>query len=178
MVRGRRVATGIAVISVVLLSACGGSGSSGKTAKKGRVVNGSVTLQSTGDWSYNEADLVSVGTEERLAKGSSCYGNEGFSDITSGAEVTVFNESGTVIGTGSLDAGQVDGDATVGKNTNPANPRFGERLSPEGASCEFSFTVNSLPTAKFYRFKVSHRDGPNFSFDDLVSQNWMPRLSL
>lgn len=63
-----------------------------------------------------------------------CEGRGGYSDMTEGANVTVYDAAGRVIGAGALEAG--------------------ERL---GSTCRWAFSVPGVPVSPFYQVEVSHR---------------------
>ncbi|MHA6793506.1 hypothetical protein ACVGVM_08310 [Pseudonocardia bannensis] len=66
---------------------------------------------------------------------SGCEGSGGYSDITLGTSVTVYDASGTVVGTGHLGRGS----------------------AAEGG-CTFPITVLNVPGgSSFYQVEVSHR---------------------
>lgn len=83
----------------------------------------------------------------------SCSGSGGYDDLTAGAPVTVKNESGSIIATGTLDEGVSD----------PAYPTV---------ACDFAFTISNLPDAKFYSVEVSHRGALTYSKDELNAKGW------
>ncbi|MET9603575.1 hypothetical protein ABZZ17_00770 [Streptomyces sp. NPDC006512] len=67
--------------------------------------------------------------------GGGCAGKGGYKDIRAGASVTVYDDAGKVVATGSLGAG-----------------------AREGLTCDFPVTVTGVPTgARFYQVEVSHR---------------------
>lgn len=89
------------------------------------------------------ATFVLTGTLT-LAKASpgatgSCEGTGGYSDITPGAAVTVYDASGAVVGSGSLGNGSSMGSGGFG-------------------ACEFGLSVQGVPEgSKFYQVEISHR---------------------
>jgi hypothetical protein len=85
-----------------------------------------------------------------VASASGCSGKDGYSDLAPGAPVTVKDESGKLIGTGSLDAGKAG----------------------QGVRCTWKFSIDNLPDAKFYQVEVSHRGELNFSKADLDKAGW------
>ncbi len=91
--------------------------------------------------------------------GGNCSGTGGYDDLTAGAAVTVKNESGTVIATGSLERGASDA-------TYPT------------VVCHFSFTISNLPDAKFYSVEVTHRGALTYSQDQLNSNGWKVEASI
>ncbi len=120
--------------AVLALAACGGSST----------LHGTIHLTSS-------SGVVHSGT--------SCAGTGGYDDMTAGAPVTVKNEAGSVIGTGSLGQGVSD----------PNYPTV---------ACDFSFTISDLADAKFYSVEVSHRGAINYSKADLDKAGWKISLSL
>lgn len=63
-----------------------------------------------------------------------CQGVGGFDDMGAGTSVTVYDASGTIVGSGGL--------------------VFGIR---HGDTCEWDFGINDLPDVPFYQVEVSHR---------------------
>lgn len=67
---------------------------------------------------------------------STCGGSGGYSDITTGTTVTVYNAAGTVLSQGALGTGRPNG----------------------GGSCVFTLSAPNVPAGeKFYLVEVSHR---------------------
>jgi hypothetical protein len=75
-----------------------------------------------------------------------CAGSSGYDDVTGGAGVTITDQAGTVIATGTLDAG----------NT-------------QSAGCKLAFTVTVPASKPFYGVQVSHRGVVQFSGDQAKS---------
>jgi hypothetical protein len=76
---------------------------------------------------------------------TNCRGFGGYSDITEGAQVLVTDASGKVIALGALGAGNGSG----------------------GSECDFTFTVNNVPTGDgTYGVEVTHRGVIYYSEDD------------
>jgi hypothetical protein len=88
--------------------------------------------------------------------GSDCQGSGGYSDIGPGTSVTVRNETGDTIGTGDL----------------------GEGDFAEGFGCDYPFTVEDVPNAKFYRVEVSHRGEVEYSHAEMEANDWEVSVSL
>ncbi|MEJ7765634.1 MAG: hypothetical protein WKF86_09075 [Acidimicrobiales bacterium] len=88
-----------------------------------------------------------------------CYGAGGYSDIGTGTAVTVKNEAGTLIASGSLRQG----------NTSGLN---------EFRVCVFRFEVAGVPDAKFFQVEVSRRGGLTYSKAEMVSKAWNVHASL
>jgi hypothetical protein len=97
---------------------------------------------------------VTLTTSDGLSRsGSACSGTGGYEDLTGGAPVTITNESGAIIATGSLDAGVSDA-------TYPT------------VVCHFAYTISNVPAAKFYTVEVSHRGGLTYSQEQLDANGW------
>jgi hypothetical protein len=46
------------------------------------------------------------------------------------------------------------------------------------SDCVVSFEVDDLPQVRFYALEIGTHEGPAYSFDDLISQDWGVALSL
>ena len=65
-------------------------------------------------------------------------------------EVTITDDGGKTMGLGNLSAGELQSDGNYGND------------------CRFTFTVKDVdPSAKYYKVKIGHRDGPTYTLDDL-----------
>lgn len=84
-----------------------------------------------------------------------CRGTGGYSDIRSGNDVLVKDETGTIIGTGRTEV------ETAGVRR-----------------CVYAFEVIGLPEAKFYDVTVGRREGPTWSLADMESMNWHIALTI
>jgi len=74
--------------------------------------------------------------------GSHCVGEEGYDDISAGAQVTVYDRSGAVLAIGGLGPGLVD----------------------DGYNCVFRIRVEKVPAGHgLYQVEVSHRGKVAFS---------------
>jgi hypothetical protein len=81
---------------------------------------------------------------------STCGGSGGYSDITTGTTVTVYNAAGTVLSQGALGTGRPDG----------------------GGSCVFTLSAPNVPAGeKFYLVEVSHRGRIMVQPDDARNGN-------
>lgn len=92
----------------------------------------------------------------RYSRGNPCTGEGGYSDLRAGARVVVLNERDEPIAVGSLGRGEG---------------------APYGV-CVFPIHVPDVPTARFYSIEISGRDGPTYSYDEMVEQDWEIRLSI
>jgi hypothetical protein len=100
--------------------------------------------------------IESLPLKDANSTGAACTGLGGYSDINAGTSVVVRDQSGKVLATGSLDAGKI--------------------VSLE--TCEFAFSVQSVPDADFYQVEVSRRGNMTYSKSDLDKRNWKVSLSL
>ena len=90
--------------------------------------------------------------------GALCSGEAGFSDIRGGAMVRALDEAGNIVGSGSLNPGElVDIGFLLG--------------------CEFSWSIE-VKDAEFYVFEIANRGGPSFSRADLEATDWMVALTI
>ncbi len=105
----------------------------------------------TGDLSLSDTDFSGY------SSGSSCSGSYGYDDIDAGAEVRIKDESGTLVATGTLEPGTFD-----------------------GLYCVFPFTVEDVPTAKYYEISAGNdsRGGVHFTPKEMKSRHWAAHLSL
>lgn len=86
-----------------------------------------------------------------------CRGTGAYDDIKAGAEVTVNNESGKIIGTSRL----TDQPIRV----------------PEDR-CVLNFKVTGLPVADSYSIAVGRHGETTYSYADMQSSNWIVALTL
>jgi hypothetical protein len=114
-----------ALALIPVLTACS-TGSSQPKAPSTITVTGTLTLSRGTD--LNWVTLTDV------HEGATCYGTSGYGDIAKGAQVTVYDAHGTVIGSGAL------GDGTV-----------------QSTDCVFAFSVPAVSKTNFYQVEVSHR---------------------
>lgn len=79
--------------------------------------------------------------------GDECWGHRGYDDIRGGAQVTITDSAGKVIGVGALDPGYVTYDSTGAAYT-----------------CKFEFVVTGVKAGGgFYGVEVAHRGRVQFS---------------
>jgi hypothetical protein len=93
--------------------------------------------------------------EDFFADGSGCQGTSGYDDVEPGLQVTISDQSGTVIGNGALDSGEA-----------------------QEAGCMFRFEVNNIPVASFYKVAVGRRGEISYSIDQMKQMSWSVELSL
>jgi hypothetical protein len=99
--------------------------------------------------------LSGVEGEDFITSDGGCQGTSGYDDVEPGLQVTISDQSGTVIGTGALDSGQA-----------------------QEAGCVFHFEVNNIPVASFYKVAVGRRGEISYSQDQMKQASWSVELSL
>lgn len=97
--------------------------------------------------------LIDSGIRD-LADG--CFGTGGYDDIRSGLGVTVRDGSGSILATGRLGRGTMDG----------------------SVKCIFPFEIAALPKVDFYAVEVGRRGELSYSFDELERMGWQVGFSL
>lgn len=112
------------------------------TTQEQHVITGTFTLSGTQD-------------EDFTTTGSGCEGMNGYDDVEPGLQVTISDQSGTVIGNGTLDSGEAQ----------------------EGG-CVFRFQVNKIPVANFYKVAVGRRGEISYSLEQMKQASWSVELSL
>jgi hypothetical protein len=88
---------------------------------------------------------------------NACVLSGSYSDIRVGTQVTVKNESGTIIGSGEL---------------------FSPTYDSAALECSFPFEITNLPDASFYVVSVSQRDSHTYQASDLTAKGWHFDVSL
>lgn len=170
MLLGVRNLLGLGLLMGAAL-ACGGGGG----GDNGRTIHGTLTLSDSDNfWS----------------DGSPCSGQGGYDDISSGAQVVVKNEAGEIVATSRLEAGVgkdlrislwelgVEAAEEEGR-TPPPSPDLqdSDLLDLNLVQCEFAFEAD-VPASPFYSIEVSHRGEINYSYDDMVENDWTVGLTL
>jgi hypothetical protein len=90
--------------------------------------------------------------------GDPCFGDAGFDDIRSGADVRALDGAGNIVGLGRLSTGALTETETV-------------------HVCQFSWTMD-VDDAEFYAFEIARRGGPSFSRAELEAAGWTVELSI
>lgn len=153
IMNARGVVMGLAIAG---LAACGSSGGGAPAAALLPPVHTTPPAPAaptiTGTIELNSSDVEAPGD------GSCDSGTGGYEDIDDGAQVTLTNEMGTILGTTQLGAGTA-GDAP--------------------SVCDFSFTFGQVAAkAKFYSVQVSHRGQITDSAAELKGTGWVFSLTL
>jgi hypothetical protein len=140
---------------------------------EGRSIEGTIQLNS-------DEDGVS-----RVSLEGDCEGDGGYSDLTAGAQVTVKDESGKVIGTGNLRPGTASsidpsGDKTAESlgTTLAVLRTVSAGLGIQSRACEFEFTIEDVPRVDFYNLSIGRRDGPTYTFEEMERNGWEVALSI
>lgn len=130
-IRCLSAALAIAAGSLTLGACSGHTGASTAThtGPKTITVHGTMTLDAFGS---------------ETVDGVTCGGSDGYDDIVAGADITITDASGKVVGSGHLPQGS----ATMGEDD-------------EIKRCVFDWKVkNVLLASKFYKVSIANRDAP------------------
>ncbi len=157
----------------LVLTACGGNDSEdgedeSSTEQRSELqrVTGTFTLlgggESTGSW-------------------ANCSGLGGYDDFAAGMDVTVRNESGTVIASTSMRNLSVDDskaiDTALGSVDGPFKDEAAQAIELEGFACTLVFVADVKP-ADFYTFEAGNRGDLTYSAAELEAADWHVELSL
>jgi hypothetical protein len=102
-----------------------------------------------------EFSLSGSSGDEFSIRNGRCTGLGGFDDIYVGAQVRVTDESGALLGLGTLED------------------------DPDSRRCDFVFVVE-VPEARFYMVAAGHagRQGPSYSFEEMEANDWEVALTM
>lgn len=132
------------ILVALLLTACAPGGTPSPSTHS---IGGTLTLSGANSFTADSAHGV-------------CAGKGGFVDIVVGAQVTIKDQTGAVIGLTNLDRGTAD------------------VSSASVATCTFPFLVADVPTATFYSIEISHRGEVRYAAADLAAKQWSVALTL
>lgn len=157
----------LAAATAGVLASCAATAQDTPTssASNETTVTGTLTLhQNAGTMIMTGANGTPVtqnyGTPAFTNTGNYCAGKGGYSDITAGAAVTIYNADGTIVGAGNLGAGVADSHTTHNGNTTITS----------AGGCAFPFTVTNVPTgSSFYQYEISHRGRITFTLGEAQS---------
>lgn len=139
------ITTFLAIVAVTIVLAVtltsGDGGQKDRSPGKGFVGVTSGTITLTGSMTLFDTDLQSYG--------EGCSGTGGYSDIAEGASVTIYDDSGKIVGTGRLNHS-----STVGTG-----------------GCQFDFAVDVPSDKPFYQVEVTHRGKVTYSAADVKAGN-------
>ena len=102
---------------------------------------------------------TSAGTIRRTDGASGCVGLGGYGDIQSGAQVTLRDGTGQVIGLTTLGSGRMTRDDAL-------------------IDCRFEFAFADIPEAAFYSVEVGRRGEVRASSEDLSARGWTFAMTL
>lgn len=157
----RRVVLFLAVVGLVGCGGGSGPGAIGDGGSDAQMIQGSLLL--------TDDDLSGDGVTD-------CSGQGGYGDLGPGSDVTITNESGDIVGTGSLKLGDSLDDVAERLTADG----FGDRSEVDSlldsvedfpVLCPMRFDVE-VEDAKFYSVKIGNRDEQSESKSDLEEKDW------
>jgi hypothetical protein len=132
-----------AMASAVLLTACG--------SNEPKATPSSSPSPTT--FTFSGTVTVEAGSGSEATDGGDCVTDGGYSDISSGAQVTVTDEGGKIVALGNLDPGHT-----------------AEVVGTFASTCVFGFTVRSVPEGvAFYSIEIAHRGALRYTRSDLAT---------
>jgi hypothetical protein len=109
--------------------------------------------------------IVAFNTKDQIIKsGQGCKGAGGYSDVKPGKAVTLEDEGGRVIASGS-----------IGRGSMTTTSLLGPRRSQE---CRFPFKVTAIPYSSLYTIRFWDRRPLQLSYQELVAQGWHLSVTL
>jgi hypothetical protein len=108
----------------------------------------------------------------------SCQGVGGYSDISAGKAVVVYNQSDRIIGSGQLSQGKVGASKTftteipersIGSGAYTHTTSTIRDVTRVDTDCIFTFSVPTTSAATFYRIEVANRGKQVYPAKDLVA---------
>lgn len=117
-----------------------------------------------------KVNLTVFGTTGTDAETGECLKTE-YRDLQSRTQVTVFDETETILGTTRLGKGLPSGEPYYPDGLITREVIFRE-------SCTHNFQVRSIPKSKFYTFELGTRGSPNYSFSEMTRQGWQVDLMI
>jgi hypothetical protein len=152
--RNRSLTTVITAAGLVMVVLAAGCSSGTKTvdvstpttaAGSTRTIGGYVRLHTA---IITKASIISSG----------CVGVGDFADMVPGAQVTVTDEYGKVIASGSLGGGY--------------DEQYRVEDGDRSTHCTFGFSVREVPDAKSYVITVAHRPAVRYTVENLTDHGW------
>lgn len=147
-----------ATAATILLTGCGAIGSLPIASKPSPTAQPTpTTFNIVGTLSVEASPLGSEG-----ALGGDCITdpNGGFSDIESGGQITITNESGKIVALGTLDVGHTLESMPEGSPDGPLS----------ATRCTFGFSVPSVPEGQnFYAIQMGHRTPLKYTRAELAT---------
>jgi hypothetical protein len=120
----------LAVVAIAAATLSGCTAPQSKPTPKPLQAAGTITVP------INVADVMDGTISDDY--GAPCLAEDGYDDISSGAQVVITDSKGKTVGVGELNAGKV---------------------SSTQSKCEFEFTINGIPAgSKFYGIHVGNQN--------------------
>jgi hypothetical protein len=141
-------------IAAVLMGACGSSSRSSPPT----TTRTPVTLPPTTTKPATRSLIIKLAlkTASLTITAPFCEGSGGFSDINSGADVTIYDGSGTILG----------------------NDNLGPGVSMSPLECDFVVNLKTLPMSAFYSIGIGNRGKLNYSAAQLDADHDFLELTL
>ena len=110
-------------------------------------------------------------------RGDTCQGEGAYSDMRSGTQVLITDNTGALLETGGLTPGIVK---LAFHPIEGYNPQGGPRpvVQPGRVHCEFSFEILGIPEADFYSIEVDGMDPLTLSRRELETKAWTLQIEL
>ena len=129
--------------------------------------------------------LLIQDTSVLYRRGDTCQGEGAFSDMRSGTQVLITDNTGALLETGGLTPGTVKLAFHPIHRIGPSD-RLNRGYNPEGlplvqpgrVHCEFSFEILGIPEADFYSIEVGRRDPLTLSRRELETNAWTLQIEL
>lgn len=155
-----------ALIIAALLTACGGTAATPEPTSeptpeptpKARDLTGTLTLTATEAFARFNDD------SELDERGKHCVPQttHGYTDIESGMQIVVKDETGAILATGRTTGGEIGGGV----------------YEAERAACVWTFTVEGVGEADFYTIEAGRRGGPTYSLAEMEAMDWTVALEI
>lgn len=140
---------GIITVTVIAVAVVGIAAAA--WALVGRATEDTHTIK--GDMTLIDSDRF-----RRYDVGDACSGSGGYGDIDEGTTVSVKDQKGTLIGSGRLGPGKIEGSVLK--------------------TCVFPFEVTGVKDAQFFQVEVSRRGGLSYSKSEMEKNGWTVHASL
>ncbi|MGI9051942.1 MAG: hypothetical protein ACR2HQ_04730 [Ilumatobacteraceae bacterium] len=189
----------VCAVAVLALGACGGADDDDNSSG-GASTQVPVTAEE-GPPKLEGAFVLQAEEDDVTGGWSSCSGQGGYNDFKPGMNVTVRDQAGTIVGSGSARA-LTENDQQSGRPELIAAATFAESVQEAdvatGATCVLAFSLDvnkaerrvggvrrrccavgvvSVPV-EFYAVEIGSRSELTYSLTDLEAQNWWVELSL
>lgn len=85
----------------------------------------------------------------------------GYTDIESGLQIVVKDDTGRILGTGTAEGGELGG-----------------LYDGEQDACVWTFTVDGIAESAFYTIEAGRRGGPTYSHSEMEAMDWTVALEI